>query len=243
MRNIPIESVTSELRDNGFVILKNVIPVSLISSAVGYLESMDLASLSGRSARGHIVAGSPNTIGWSNTKSSFYMRFCCYPWNMFPDSSLYRLYSRVHTVRNYILRKSPSSGNRIDNDGIFTYSSLTLYPAGKGFLSTHKDALTTAHPIVHLKCILQSSSKDREGFHIVNNRGQRVWPEARMEPGDLLLFDGGNMHGVSPSSVDRIALFPISTKAYYPRRFIPSSLDVNDTLPRRIFSRLFTTAC
>lgn len=143
--------------------------------------------------------------GEAETQHSFWMRLFYNPlWNA-DHYGLQSAFRRLVRLRNLV------QGTREDycldgpESGIYTLSRIHQYPAGGGFLGSHRDSVAAQVPITggladYFQVLLVMSRKGadftRGGGYWVQG-GKRVLYEDFCEPGDVLIYNSQTLHGVA----------------------------------------------
>ena len=172
--------------------------------------------------RGGIIPGIRDVHGKSSNQNWDIFRATHFHWNKIPSELRFNceLSIQLNKLRNKLNGDEEDKGLAIDDDGYMTYMSLSLYESEKGFLQKHRDKYKSKKQkdtLIHMKVELTHSGKDYDsgGYYIINERGKINLSE-RLEPGDIIAFDGFREHGIDKiqgGELGRIALFEIPTFA------------------------------
>ncbi len=222
--NLNKSEIIQDLKQNGYHIAKNLIPLDIYNlarkEAIQFFKESKLQSKKLKKAlRGGVKAGMVDNLGYSSNKSWKIYRLCAFPWNR-PITQLkhtINLSREISRLRNKVIGIDEDYGSYIEKDNYIQYTSLSLYPSQGGFLDKHRDSHTIKDQIslIHFKIELTLKNKDYKegGFTIWDRKNQEIAISDLIEPGDVLFFDGSLSHAIKPISgkIGRIALFEIPT--------------------------------
>jgi hypothetical protein len=210
------ESVKSQLAEQGYCIVKNVIDVKRIESMrTFWLRTMKQENVSKRFVSGNLVLGENNFLSYSRVKDSCLYRNFDFLWNVQSHDQTTELCIEIHRFRNRIQDLDENYGLRYNRDNYGIYISTSLYPPGEGMLAVHRDS-HDAVPIIHFMVPMTFKNRDYEqgGLTIKDKSGKMVDIDSYCAPGDLIFFDGICEHGVDTirgGICGRLAVFAIPT--------------------------------
>jgi plasmid stabilization system protein ParE len=118
---------------------------------------------------------------------------------------MHGIFRRLAEVRNHIQGHRPNYAVDGIEDTLWTAARLQHYPAGGGFFAPHRDAIspTNTHEAGLLKFIqilllvTQRGEDFEHGGAYIDHHEQRIDLETTYGSGDILVYDGRSMHGVS----------------------------------------------
>lgn len=143
--------------------------------------------------------------GDAETQHSFWMRLFYNPlWNA-DRYGMHSVFRRLVRLRNLVQNTREDYCLEAPESGIYTLSRIHQYPAGGGFLASHRDSVAAQVPITgglsdyfQVLLVLSRKGKDftRGGGYWVQD-GRRVLYEDFCEPGDVLIYNSQTLHGVA----------------------------------------------
>jgi hypothetical protein len=216
-----LNEARTSLEVSGFAIIRDVLDPSLVThltcEAKAYFFEVSKQSSLSQALRGNVGAGMSNIEGYSRNNSWYLYRSCVFPWNRVkPElSALVDISRYLSGIRNILVGLPFDHGSCLESDGTIAYTSLSLYPAGGGFLSKHKDG-HKSDQLIHFKVELSQKGLDytQGGFFLWDKEGREIDISSKSRPSDLVFFDGSLEHEIKPiygTGVGRIAIFEIPT--------------------------------
>ena len=143
--------------------------------------------------------------GEAETQHSFWMRLFYNPlWNE-DCYGMHSVFRRLVRLRNLVQDTREDYCLEGPESGIYTLSRIHQYPAGGGFLASHRDSVAARVPITgglsdYFQVLLVMSRRGQDftqggGYWIQD--GRRVLYEDFCEPGDVLIYNSQTLHGVA----------------------------------------------
>lgn len=118
--------------------------------------------------------------------------------------SAHGILKRLVEFRNLIYGKSREFATYSVDEGAWSCPMIAHYPRGGGFMAQHRDARAHTNAIefgmdrfVQVLLIMSEKGKDFKtgGAYIVKD-GERIYYEDECKIGDIVMYDGRNLHGV-----------------------------------------------
>jgi hypothetical protein len=214
-----LEDVRRQIDDVGFAVVKGLIPKARIERIRSFwIDTFSKVKPVGRVTWSPFL-GQANHVGFTSDPFQHLYRACDFLWNdpFHPETRDVCL--RVHALRNLVLNQDPYFGMRFTDARYGIFVTASYYPSGTGRMSVHDDGVSGRARLVHSLAPVTFRGKDYKdgGMMVINRRGQDVFVEAELEPGDVVVYDGSLKHGVMPivpnenGGLGRIQVFPIPT--------------------------------
>jgi hypothetical protein len=199
-----VEALRANLERGGATVLRGVCTAD---------EAMDIRhELLARSRvpgedRIDVTLGAPNfhrvddeAVRARLNRDHLYIRHYGLPWNARPDQSVFdRVGLSLVGLRNRLFHMDPVAFVREPYAPYYAHWTVLHYPPGGAFLMEHSDRL---EPNAQAECLLTLSRHGEDfhegGLYVVDDRGERVWLDPVLEPGDLVVFRQDIPHGVAP---------------------------------------------
>ena len=221
IKKIDIEKTRLEIESHGFVVIKNIIDVNLIMELKEFwLNKINEEKKYKSFVRGGLVLGEENFFSYTKSVNWILYRAFEFPWNKPLSKKTKMLMARIHKVRNKIQNFDENYGLLYNEKNYGTYTSVSYYPQQIGYFEYHRDGHGNV-PILHFMIPLTFKGIDYKtgGLSIETNSGKLINVDDIINPGDLIFFDGRNMHGVDHPKgagstnipLGRLAVFEIPT--------------------------------
>ncbi|MBO8219573.1 hypothetical protein [Prochlorococcus marinus] len=226
-----ISKARIEIDKNGYFIAKKLISNEWYHScrkeAIEYFNKYSCKKNDLPTAlRGNVSAGMADLLGYEKNTAWHLFRYCGFRWNK-PNIELIKVLETSHSlsrIRNVIYGNDLEYGDFIEENNFFTYTSLSLYPLGGGFLNKHIDFKPSWNikPMIHFKVELTHKGKDYNngGLYLTDKSNNSICLSDYVDPTDIIFFEGSQPHEIKPTGsgkLGRIAFFEI------PASVIPSS--------------------
>ena len=225
-----IKKARISLNNKGYYLAKNFLKEEIYAicrkESISYFnKKTSHKRLLRASLRGDIAAGMKDVLGFTKNKTWHLYRNCSFNWNSANEEikNILNTSRCISKVRNLLNGKSINYGDAIEKEGYITYTSLSLYPSGGGFLKEHHDGLEYSSDsnkqgkILHFKIELTHYGKDYSegGFCIKDKETKEMVNLSKISsPTDVIFFDGSQKHVVRKiygGKLGRIAFFQIPT--------------------------------
>jgi hypothetical protein len=201
---------TDLLNINKYHIFKDVVDTGLIEDIRDYWLNTKIDY----SLNSNIIMGSED---YSKNFFGKYTRHFDFYWNQSRHKLTRDLSLTLHAIRNLTLNLNPFYGLIFNNKNLGIYQAITHYPIGEGEMAMHVDPNYFLPVHYNLPLTHAGIDYERGGLHIFHNKMKQSVDE-KMEPGDLLLFDGNVPHSIEKisgnglkSNIGRMQLFAIPT--------------------------------
>jgi hypothetical protein len=207
-------AVNAGIAADGYAIVRQVLPrEEVLAMRERWLGHIASTKVRRRFVRGELVLGEPNFLSYSDIAEWSMYRHFDFPWNAPTDPATTDVCLAIHRFRNRLQGFDPDYGLAYNPRNYGIYVSTSLYPPG-GMLAFHADGHSDV-PILHfmLPLTFRGTEYDEGGLCVTDKTGRKVDIEALVEPGDLIFFDGRQVHGVETirGGIGRLAIFAIPT--------------------------------
>lgn len=209
-----IDVLRSAIDSDGYVILKNIIPLEDIFAMQKFWLSKMHKGKNSSFMRGDIFFGEKNCLTYEHSQGLCLYRNFEFLWNK-SESEITRKYCiRMHKLRNLVLGVDEVDGLLMKEDKFGIYISTSLYEVNKGMFFKHRDGHAD-QKILHFMMPLTFKGRDYKegGLYITNSKGEKDI-DSLCQPGDVILFDGAFEHEVKlihGGEVGRLAVFAVPT--------------------------------
>ncbi|HED66074.1 MAG TPA: hypothetical protein ENJ09_11035 [Planctomycetes bacterium] len=149
-------------------------------------------------------------FGDSETQRSFFVRMMYSPlWNE-DRWGMHASFRKLIALRNHLYGVESDFCLDGPHGTTYTLSRLHHYPSGGGFLNSHRDEVAAGVPAAaglhgYIQVLLVLTEKGTDfhsgGGYFVRD-GERVHYEDFTRPGDILIYNGRTLHGVSTVDPD-----------------------------------------
>ena len=132
----------------------------------------------------------------SNVKSILHA-FTFHPWNKESDQVI-SYFERLIKLRNILTGLPEDYALKNEEDGRVSVPTVQQYPRGGGYMQEHEDPDIGQKVIVNVT--LSNFNKDfrNGGVFYRNKKGEKIYVDPMVEPGDALIFPPKVQHGVDP---------------------------------------------
>lgn len=217
--------VDNELSRRGYLIVTDPKIVTMSTAArADYERCMRVSPLHASRARFHysdlskapwrkLTIGSSNGIGETYAQN---LQTTYFDLNDKKYPALGALFKLMTSIRNRLMRVSPSFGSDPERDRFWDACRVHHYPRGGGFMSLHRDThfphiidSQIGKPFYQLCILLSRKGTDFStgGGVLIDNDKNKVDLEAEGGLGSLILFDGRVFHGVEDVDLDQVIDF------------------------------------
>ncbi len=202
--------IVDEVSSRGFTSIRGLIDSKEIASCLAkvkeYANGSKHLGSSGVSPAQIRTNMSKWSIGGQSTSQSGLPRFMLTIYNPLFEEDKFGLHKHFETL---IALRDSLAGRPVQSDEIlrparFNACRLQLYPAGGGFMGAHTDSRAAENlqegsgPYIQLVMLLTEKGSDyHQGGAFVTKDGQAIDTEQGSQAGDILVYDGSTMHGVS----------------------------------------------
>jgi hypothetical protein len=228
VKSLDIEEINSKLNQDGFYIIKNIIPYEIFDHLKFYWEKEFKKQLNKKptinSVRGNLHLGEQDFESYSdNAEWNIFRNFSFY-WNN-SKSKEHRLTkeiaAEINCIRNLIEGENILKGVKYDESCYGIYLSVSHYPPSKGFLKLHNDGHPDKGRLLQYMVNINHKNIDYFDGGLYLEKDEKIIDvDAMLEPGSVIFFDGAYGHGVSSvkseTEIGRLAFFAIPT--YFVRK-------------------------
>lgn len=207
-----VDTYKKQLEDDGFVIIRNLVDLNLIS---------EIKSFWVNNITNYISFSNNLCFGEKNyTKNFFnkYQRHFDFYWNEPTNKITRELSLQLHFFRNIFTGYSPYYGLHINSKKFGVYLAITRYPSGTGEMAVHVDPNSFLPVHYNLPLSIKGEDYDEGGLFIKQN--EKFTDVDRMvSKGDLILFNGSVPHKIETiknlkndkSKIGRLQMFSVPT--------------------------------
>lgn len=202
--------IVDEVSSRGFTSIRGLIGREEIASCLSKVK--DHANRGGHLGSSGVSPAQIRTnmskwsIGGQSTSQSGLPRFMLTIYNPLFEEDKFGLHKHFETLIELrdLLAGRPVQSDELLRPARFNACRLQIYPAGGGFMGAHTDSRAAENlqegsgPYIQLVMLLTEKGSDyHHGGAFVTNGGLPFDTEIGSQAGDILVYDGSTMHGVS----------------------------------------------
>jgi hypothetical protein len=212
----------TELKDNGFSIIKNAVDVELVQNLRKEFLNYKLKEFSSniKPVLWNPVLGEENRNGYDNDSHQKMLRRFCFTWNK-KDKFDSKIFSLLNSADSEIEHSDIAVSNKrkSNNPAFGTYDTISYYPEDGGWLYQHVDGLENDTGEILIQVIIPLTFKQKDyhqgGLYVISRTGEKIYLDDHVNPGDIMILNGSFKHGVdkikSDVGIGRLHVFRIAT--------------------------------
>jgi hypothetical protein len=225
LSELDTDAIRADIIGSGYSIGKSIVPPECITK----MRDFWLMTFKNQSTLAPVIwgpyLGEPNRVHFHQSNDNCLYRAYDFLWNEPLDQYSRDIGVELSRIRNQITESDDRTGEMFASDRYGIYFTVSYYPPNDGWLHDHQDQTDERRQWHYILPItFRGLDFAGGGLHLIDRLGNDVDVEEKVEPGDVLFFDGGLTHGVTPIDCDeernigRMQLFSIPTFLELPEK-------------------------